>query len=68
MINVLRNYNANAVKQVIRTAEEMAARNGSLQVKDIIREMISLSDNLETAIRNQLVNGLEKENEKYLNQ
>ena len=68
MINILRNYNANAVKQVLRAAEEMAARNGSLQVKDIIREMISLSDNLETAIRNQLVNGLEKENEKYLNQ
>lgn len=68
MINVLRSYNENAMKQVLRTAEDMAAKSSTYKVQGIIKEMIRLSDELELAIRNQMINGLEKENEEYLNQ
>lgn len=68
MINVLRSYNENAMKQVLRTAADMAAKSSTYKAQGIIKKMIRLSEELDIAIRNQMINGLEKENEEYLNQ
>ena len=68
MINVLRSYNENAVKQMLRTAETMASKSSTYKAQNIIKEMIRLSDELEIAIRNQMINGIEKENENFLDQ
>lgn len=65
MIDILRNYNANALKQVLRTAQDMASQCGSEFVKDIITEMIMASDRLDAEIRLQLQKGKDELNRQY---
>ena len=55
MLEVLRSYNANALKQVLNSAKDIAKEaNASIEVKEIIREMQTLSDRLDNEIGKQL--------------
>lgn len=66
MTDLLRSYNANAVKQVLRTAQEMGTESGSLKVQMIIRQMIQLCDDLDKAISKQIIFGTDAENAEFL--
>lgn len=67
MIEILREYNENALKQAIRTAERMASScKTSLRVKENINKLIILCNELDNSIHCQLMNGVKYENESFL--
>ena len=55
MLEVLRSYNANALKQVLNSAKDIAKEaNASFEVKETIRQMWLLCEHLNVVIEKEI--------------